>query len=75
MGYYDYKKQKRQKAVMGCLALLFLLVLSLLIDFGLSAVIIWIASLIFGFTFKWAYAGAAVIVIIILRILFGNNDD
>lgn len=49
--------------------------LNFLFYFSLSALCIWVASLCFGFTFKWIYAVGASIALMILSSLFGGSKS
>lgn len=60
---------------MTILAIIVAITLSFLFYFLLSALGIWVASLCFGFTFKWIYAVGAGIVLMILSNLFGGGKS
>lgn len=51
------------------------IILSLAISFGVSALAIYVASLIFHFTFKWIYVIGLMIAITILRSIFKSNSN
>ena len=48
--------------------------LHFLLYFSLSALCIWVASLCFGFAFKWIYAVGAGIALMILSSLFSGGS-
>ena len=59
---------------MSILVIIAVIALNFLFYFLLSALCIWVASLCFGFTFKWIYAVGASTALMILSSLFGGGS-
>ena len=56
------------------LILIFILTV-LVLSFGLDTLVIWLASKIFGFEFKWLYVFGLMVAEIFLRGIFGRGGD
>lgn len=69
-------RRRATSATREMVAFVLIVILTVLVlSFGLDTLVIWLASKIFGFEFKWLYVFGLMVAEIFLKGIFGRGGD
>lgn len=69
-------RRRATSATCQMIAFVLIVILTVLVlSFGLDTLVIWLASKIFGFEFKWLYVFGLMVAEIFLKGIFGRGGD
>lgn len=69
-------RRRATSATRQMVAFVLIVILTVLVlSFGLDTLVIWLASKIFGFEFKWLYVFGLMVAEIFLKGIFGRGGD